>query len=59
MSVIEIRFHEDLPTKNQNKLRYRMMELAVWRACWRKAREETDYRMMDELDRAYELVGLP
>jgi hypothetical protein len=58
MNVIEIRFHEALPTKNQDKLRCRM-ELAVWRARWRKAKEEKDYHTMAALDREYELVGLP
>lgn len=58
MSVIEIKLHEELPTNNQNKLRYRM-ELAVWRACWREAEAAKDYERLDRLDREYELVGFP
>ena len=58
MSVIFIRFHEDLPTNKQNELRYRM-ELAAWKIEWRKAEEEQDYISMDWLNHKYELVGLP
>jgi hypothetical protein len=58
MSVIEIRLHESLPTNKQNELRYRL-ELADWRAKLRKAQEEGDYERMDELDREFELLGLP
>ncbi len=57
-NVIEIKFSEALPTSSQNKLRYRM-ELAAWRASWRKAEAEKDYRKMDELEHEFGRVGLP
>lgn len=56
--VIEIRLHEDLPTRNQNKLRYRI-EMGIWLAKMRKAKEEKDYDEMDRLDQQYNLIGLP
>jgi hypothetical protein len=58
MSVIVIKFGEDLPTRNQNKLRYRM-ELARWKAEWRDAESCGDYSKMDYLNSSYEMVGLP
>jgi hypothetical protein len=56
--IIEIRFHEDLPTRARNRLRY-AMEMGVWRAEWRAAAEAKDYEAMDRLSRDYERVGLP
>ena len=43
MSVIYIRFHEELPTNNQNHLRFRM-EMAKWKKDWREAEEQNDYQ---------------
>ena len=58
MSIIYIRFHEELPTNNQNNLRFRM-EMAKWKKDWREAEEQNDYQAMDWLDKQFEMVGLP
>lgn len=57
-NVIEIRFHEDLGSRAKNELRYRM-ELCQWRGRWRKAEEEQDHHVMEILDKAYDMIGLP
>jgi hypothetical protein len=57
-NVIHIRFHEDLPTRLQNELRYRM-ELASWRSRWREAEAQLDYIRLDWLQMEYERIGLP
>lgn len=57
-NVINIRFHEDLPTKKQNELRYRM-ELKVWKDKMKAAEAREDYEEMDRLAVEYEMVGLP
>jgi hypothetical protein len=56
--IIHIRFSHDLPTRNQNKLRYRM-ELAEWKRAWRAAEAAGDMLMLDRLHSSYEMVGLP
>ncbi len=58
MSIIEVRLYEDLLTRKQNELRYRL-ELAQWRKAWREAELDKDYSRMDWLDREFEKVGLP
>lgn len=57
-NVIHIRFSQDLPTKKQNELRYRL-ELARWKEEWRIAESLGDCYTMDELQRRYERIGLP
>lgn len=68
--IIHIRFHEDLSEGQPqplgrllNRLRY-SMEMAAWRARNRAARPTEDpstwdYNALDQLDREYEMVGLP
>jgi len=46
--VIHISFNTDLPTKNQNELRYRM-EMASWKQRWREAEENMDFIRMSWL----------
>lgn len=64
--VIEIKFHEDLPTRARNRLRY-AMEMGVWRAERRRLKALADthpdddryFAALDRHDRDYEMVGLP
>ncbi len=56
--IIEIKLHEDLPTKAQNKLRY-AIELGLWQVEWREAEATQDYDRMDRLNQSYNSVGLP
>jgi hypothetical protein len=58
VTVIDIRLSEDLPTRKQNELRYRI-ELGRWRREWREAESAGDYAQMDRLNADYERVGLP
>lgn len=68
-NVIHIRFSEDLvgssPASSRllNALRYRM-EMAAWKLRNRRARptedpDTWDWDALDQLDRDYEMVGLP
>jgi hypothetical protein len=69
-NVIHIRFSEDLSVGQPhplgsllNLLRYKM-EMAQWRALNRAARptedpDTWDFKTLDRLDRAYEMIGMP
>lgn len=57
-NIIHIYFSEDLPTRKQNQLRYRM-ELAAWKAKWRDAEKSMDFDQMDYLSKTYEMLGMP
>jgi hypothetical protein len=48
-NIIQIKFGQDLPTKNQNELRYRM-ELARWKEEWRIAESMGDWVSMSYLN---------
>lgn len=56
--VIRIKFGESLSCPFQDELRYRM-EMGIWRTKMRQAKENGDWDKMDQLDKDYELVGLP
>jgi len=58
MTVIQIKFSEDLPTKKQNELRIRM-ELARWKEEWRIAESQGDWIGMGYLNWRYNFIGLP
>lgn len=57
-NIIHIKFSENLPTKKQNELRYRM-ELARWKEDWRIAESMGDHLRMDELNHNFQYIGLP
>lgn len=64
--IIHIRFSEDLPTRAQNKLRFRM-EMAAWLAKWRELRKRVAANpddilasnALDDHSNKYDKVGLP
>ena len=58
MTVIQIKFSEDLPTKKQNELRARM-ELANWKEAYRLAESENDWIQMGYLNWQRNFIGLP
>lgn len=65
-SVIHIALHEDLPTKAQNQMRYRI-EMGIWQTERRRLKalananpdDEAVWHAIDQHDRSYEMVGLP
>lgn len=63
-NVIHIRFSRDLGSSLLNELRYRM-ELARWRERVRNAKPDPDdsntwdWEVLDQLERQYDMVGLP
>lgn len=57
-NVIRITLYEDLGSDFLNNLRCRM-QMAEWRGKWLKAQSEQDFDAMDQLDKQYEMVGLP
>ena len=58
MTVIQITFCKEMPTRLQEQMRKRM-EMCNWLAEYRQAKESKNFELMDHLDRSYEMVGMP
>ena len=63
--ILRVHFHTDMTEVYEGNLGLFMdmlrlrMEIGAWKAAWREAMERNDHEALDQLDREYNMIGLP